>query len=583
MNNGISKFGQTWRLDLKRWKRLSAWGFVVIATTLSLSIISGCSEDAVDVGPQCNPVVQTNTIILNPLTPAPGDTVTLTVQAAGEGCGNWGAYTWSVEGGELLQDKGITVQWKAPEEYGEYAVRCVATLSGTRPDTSNAMAMVRNIEYIETGKVASVGPRLISSTFFFIAEEGDVGPRSPDFLGWSVYSLSSTGHVTEITDTGDPADKGAYEFSFSGSGEAVFGSFITNYYQSLQNQRLNIWKFPTRFGASVKVSDDSGGDQVGRKNQHRYPSTNALGDKAVWKYRFAGPVPDGTRDLFNVAYWDEPAGEGGWYTLTVSHDSATAIIGVDTVMVHRYYQNIKPMFTPDESNILYFVDTTGVFEPCLIPMVDGQPDTLQRRALMIDGETGIFGQAGVEVNDNTIFQWMPSGNLLAFISSGHIVFFDYLSETVAVVDELRKVSEFAWSPDGSQLAAVNDDGVFLVSPGGVVNPSPVFVRELSTDLIKGINWNHDTANPRLAFRLTRKGKSSVDSWSSLIVVDIANGMWAYAARIVPWHSSREPANMDYTWMRTLFTDDDSGIYAPMPVMDDTDYPGKDIIIIYSHE
>ncbi len=276
-------------------------------------------------------------------------------------------------------------------------------------------------------------------------------------------------------------------------------------------------------------------------------------------------------------------GGGDWHTITTSLDSSIVMIGVTEVTIYRHFHNIKPMFTPSEDNILYFVDTTKVFEPCLIPMVAGVPDTLQRRALMVDEKTGIFKQAGVSIGENTVFEWNPASDFLSFISLGEIVFFDYSSEAVAVVSGLEKVTEFTWAPDGSQLAAVNDEGIYLVSAGGAVNPNPVFMRDLLTDGIHGINWNNDLANPRISFRLVRKGKSDVDSWSALVVIDLTTGLWAYASETVPWHSSREPSDIDYTWMRTIFTDDDMGIYAPFPVLDDINYPGKDIILIYSSE
>jgi hypothetical protein len=242
------------------------------------------------------------------------------------------------------------------------------------------------------------------------------------------------------------------------------------------------------------------------------------------------------------------------------------------------------MFTPNEDNILYFVDTTGVMEPCLIPMAGGRPDTLQRRALMVDGNTGIFGQAGVNVSEKTVFQWSPgSSSLLSFISNGEIVFFDYTTESVIPIAGLSKVTEFTWAPDGSQLAAVNDEGLFLVGAGGTLNPDPVFVRERATDDIIGVNWNDDPANPQIAFRLVRKGKSSIDSWSSIVVVDLTSGLWAYNSSTVPWHSSREPADVDYTWMRVMFDEAGTGVYAPFPVLDDVNYPNVDIILVYSHE
>lgn len=567
---------------MKRWKRLSAWVFV-LGFSLSLTMITGCSNEVVDPTYPCESSLAIPLIIANPLAPAPGETTMLTVQAEGKGCGNWAEYMWTVEGGELLQDNGIAVQWVAPTEYGVYHIQCRATLSGAGPDTAQALVMVREFEYLETGMVASVKPTRLINSLYFIAEEGDVGPRSNDFLGWAVFARSSMGRIILVTETGDPADGGSYEFDFAGSGEAIYGSFLNSYYSGLRQQRMNTWKFPTLVGDIVNVSADEGGDNTFRKNQHRYPKTNMVGDKVVWKFQFVGKASDGTTDLFNVAYWDESAGPGNWYTLTQSHDSSTTISGTEPRTTHRYYNNIRPMFTPSGDNILYFVDTTRVFEPCLIPMVGGEPDTLQRRALMVDENTGIFRQAGVDISEKTVFEWKPDADLLSFIAGGQIVFFDYAGETVVIVSDLPKVSEFAWAPDGSQLAAVNDIGVYLVGAGGGVAPDPVFVRERATDDIKGISWNKDGAQPQLAFRLVRKGKTADESWSALVIVDLNSGLWAYASKKVQWHSSREPAEIDYTWMRTLFDEDGTGVCAPFPVLDEEDYPGKDVILIHSHE
>lgn len=545
-------------------------------------VLSGCEDDPVDVGSACDPSVTTNIIISNPLTPTPGDTTVLTVQATGEGCGNWAAYRWTSEDGELVEDQGITVRWVAPMEYGAYPIRCVASLTDAAPDTSISLIMVREFEYIDTGKKASVWPKIIDNAFYFAAEEGNYGPRNNNFIGWAIFKMTG-GSITKFTDTGEDTDGGSYEFDYSTGASAIYGSFVTAYYLGIRQQRMNVWKFPLQFANPTNASSDPGGSGIFRKNQHRYPKTNQYGSKAVWRYQFAGMAGDGTKDLFNIVYWDELAGGGSWYTVTTSLDSALVISGSNSYWKYRYFQNIMPMFTPSEDNILYYVDTTGVFEPCLIPMVGGAPDTLQRRALMVDQSTGIFEQAGVSVSENTVFEWNPASDFLSFISLGEIVFFDYASEVVAVVNGIENVTEFTWAPDGSQLAAVNDMGIYLVSAGGAVNPNPVFVKELSTDGIYGVNWNHNLAEPQISFRLVRKGKSEVDSWSSLIVVDLTSGMWAYASGTVPWISAREPSAIDYTWMRTMFTEDDMGIYAPFPVLDDVNYPGKDIILFYSHE
>ena len=36
-------------------------------------------------------------------------------------------------------------------------------------------------------------------------------------------------------------------------------------------------------------------------------------------------------------------------------------------------------------------------------------------------------------------------------------------------------------------------------------------------------------------------------------------------------------------MRVVFDEDGTGVYAPFPVLDYDKYPGKDVILIHSHE
>ena len=130
---------------MKRWKRLSAWYFI-LGITLAFTVISGCDDKTVEPPSICNPSLTMKLIITNPLAPAPGDTTLLTIQAEGEGCDNWANYTWTVEAGELLQTTGITVQWVAPMEFGAYQIECRGSLSGVDPVTSQALVMIRQFD-----------------------------------------------------------------------------------------------------------------------------------------------------------------------------------------------------------------------------------------------------------------------------------------------------------------------------------------------------------------------------------------------------------------------------------------------------
>lgn len=572
---------------MKRWTRSTA-ATVVLAFPLALALLSGCGDDN-GTGPDaCTPEVATHIIISNPLAPAPGDTVLLTVQATGEGCGAWPQYNWTVTGGELLQSRGITVRWRAPLETGLYGIACRASIESSR-DTVSTDVMVREFEYLDTGRIASLRPTTVFGNLVFAAEYGTLSPRNLSFIGYGMYRYNGPGSSTRITGTGE-SQTGSYEFHISRGESWIWGSFITNYYPSLRTQRINVWRFPTvGFGSSSNVSDDPGGAGILRKNQHRYPYSNDFGTRAVWKFQFAGEALDGTKDQFNIAFWDEADGMGNWHTVTQSFDTFYQTIAGETIAKRRYYQNIRPMFTPDEANILYFVDSTGVFEPCLIPMAGGSPDTLQRRALMVDEDTGIFAAAGVTISEGTVFEWSPTSNILAFISggqgaaAGRLVFFDYQTETVAPIDGMEKVQEFSWAPDGSQLVAVTDEeGIFIVSAAGAVSGPPVYTRERSTDDIIGATISPSPTEPKVAFRLVRKGKTNLDSWSALVVVDLTSGIAAYASPAVPWSGSRE-LEVPFDWKRMLWEDDNSGIYAPFAVLDDVNYYRKDFVLFHSHE
>ncbi|HSG26965.1 MAG TPA: hypothetical protein VLA34_00695, partial [Candidatus Krumholzibacterium sp.] len=218
--------------------------------------------------------------------------------------------------------------------------------------------------------------------------------------------------------------------------------------------------------------------------------------------------------------------------------------------------------TPDEDLIVYFVDTTGVFEPCIIDL-ESEPDISSRHALMVTDSRGIFETAGINVNRNTVFQWNATMNLLGFVASGNLCYFDPYAETLTVIPgEGQHPSEMAWSPDGTQCAVAVDIGVVLVSATGVVNTTPVYEKEKSTDGIVGLTWSPDTVDPKLAFRMIRKGKNVEDSFSALVMVYLNTGISAYASRSVNWSSAYEPA-IDYTYMRLLFAAS-GGLYAPIP-------------------
>jgi hypothetical protein len=230
--------------------------------------------------------------------------------------------------------------------------------------------------------------------------------------------------------------------------------------------------------------------------------------------------------------------------------------------VYSYYRNIKPMFTPDNEKIIYFTDSTGTFEPCVIPMNGTEPIVDEARAIMVDSHHGIFFYAGITVSEGTVFQWNPTiPTQLAFIDTqGRFCIFDYAAETAQVVAE--GVIEFSWSQDG-KLAGTTGDGIYVLEPGQT-DAKQVFAKERLTDDIVGVNWSPGLENQKLGFRILRKGSAPLETFSALVIYLVNEDRWYYASGQIRPAMLNEPS-VNYTWMRAIFDPSSDSMYMPVPL------------------
>lgn len=576
---------------MKRWKNFVSWG-IILSFYMAVFLTLGCEDKGT--GPE-EPlgIVDALTIICNPLAPEPGEIARLTVQAIPAG-GKVATYDWTVEAGTLIVDEGISVTWQVPDTAGVFHVEVRASLDQSR-DTLSKDIMVRNFERIEWIYNDGEGQQTLSTALRpVILPDGFycTGHYSFDYNPEYRYHVIQKSGVSTNCKTRCDALVGGDHFQFFPDVNRILGSMLVNFSGYFRLQRMDVWSFPTLgFGSpiNITISDESdvGTPQrpVFRKNQHIHPVGNQNLDMAVWQQNIAGESLDGTQDLANIGFsnaarWSSSWQEGDpptFMTLTESYYLEITMSGTELDTNVVYYKNILPQITPLEDYVIYFVDTTGTFEPCMIPITGNEPDTTQRRALMIDPDHGIFWQRGVEVGENTVFQWSPVGDLLGFIDQrSYICQFDYTAEDVDRLTGLGKVSEFAWSPDGSRVAAISENGVIISSLGGI--PRIIFEKERATDEIYGINWSNDPDDLMLGFRVVRKGRTTDDSWSSIVIWSEEDPEdWYYATPVVHWPG--EPLVDDYTWMRVVFEPDSDGLYVPIPV---ADLPGRNVVIYHSY-
>jgi hypothetical protein len=61
----------------------------------------------------------------------------------------------------------------------------------------------------------------------------------------------------------------------------------------------------------------------------------------------------------------------------------------------------------------------------------------------------------------------------------------------------------------------------------------------------------------------RKGSSTVESFSALVIYSVDNHRWYYATPQIKPAMTTEPS-VDYRWWRVIF-DSEGGMYAPVPL------------------
>jgi len=528
---------------------------MLLVSAVSLFLLSyGCSKEET-IGPkEPNSYVTADMLICNPLAPAPGDTATLTLETSGFSPENLPQVYWTVSAGSLSTEEGISVKWIVPDTTGVFLIKARTTIDGVTDTTSRYVA-VRNFISLETGLRISLYPYVADNRLLYFAGT-DESPTSNEFMGYHIYKYVP-GNSEILTENPSPKFNGGGEFSYHG--DRVLGSFLSDYREIYRNQSYNIAVFPL-FGFSSKrlVTNDTGG-AMKRKNQYLHPwGTDDL-SMIVWQENIVGDKEDGTEDLINIAFDNNLTS----MTLTVNYDSIWFVLANgDSIRKARFYRNIKPIISPAKDYVIYFVDTTDTFEPCLIPILGGVPDTSQSRALMVDESTGIFGVNGIKIDESTIFQFNPVyTNIVAFIDvTGKLCFFDYEAEDVQVVQVDGQAEEFTWSPDGEQCAVVTDVGINVVSVSG--SGGLVLRKEKPYDKYIGLSWAPDTDKNILGFRMLRKGKSEVDSYSALVLYSLDENIWYYVS---PRVGGDREQDVPYTWLRVFFVDSSDFIYAPMPV------------------
>jgi len=542
----------------------------IILAFFMVGLLTGCSED--DPAAPVESELDSLMIISRPISPEPGEATLLSVRIYGSSSGVAPSYLWSVSEGELAVNDDAVVEWNAPQETGDYEVSLEVTLDDKNL-TLEKIISVRNSELVDTGRRYNLHPRVIGGELFFVSPyNGSLSFNDIEYVNSLVFKYIGPGQNEVITDglySIGRRERGGDSWVFTGDGTKVIGSMISDYNENYNQQHKNVAAYNLSGAGGIDITNSlSGIPEKWRFDQYNDPYPNYDASMVVMQYVKAGQELAGTKDLFNIGFW-KPGFPATPEILTKSADSTFIVAGEDTIWLVDYYENALPTLTPDDRNIVYFTNRTGVFEPCVIPIEGGEPDT--SAAVCMEVLRGM----DIRISRSTIFEWQPDGNRAAFIAfhnrKNTLCFMQYNppSDISFEVGGVTDIMEFAWSPGGDAGAVITGSGVSIVTPMG--EPvTDVLRKEHPNDQLFGVNWSpgSDLSNPRIGFRMGRPSQSWTESFNAVMLYSEnaqGDGVLSYVTRGYNWPDELEPGSVDYRWKRVSFSADGETIYSPMVI------------------
>lgn len=552
-------------------RRANCLPLMILALFVILNL-TGCSEDEpVTVGTYS---LDSLYIICNPICPTPGETAVLSVRVMGSSSGSWPSYSWSVSDGALAGPDEAVTEWAVPEQTGDYTASLTVNLDAQSRNIDKIIS-VRNYEILDTGRRFNLYPNIINGEIFFVSPyTADISFNDPEYVNSLVMKYEGSGSFDVITDGLYPlgrSERGGDWFFFTDDGSKVVASMITDFGVNFNLQHKNVAAYNlSGSGGALVTNSLSGVVSKWRFDQYRTPFPNSDGSMVAMQYLKAGEDLSGLRDMYNIAFWKS----GYSFPEVLVESTDTTFVQGDSIFTVEYYENILPMITPDETGLIFFSNKSGLFEPSVMPIMGGEPDTSD-----ITYYEDTFRDLGLRIVRNTIFEWQPNGSKAAFIGlfggRNTLCFMNYSGGSIDFeITDITGVSEFAWSPQGDWLAIISDDGAYIAEASGQLTEE-ILKKESSTDLFIGINWSPVVAEPKVGFRVCRQGNDWYEAFNALMVyvVDDVDPVLSYVTPGIDWPNSFEPSSdeFDFRWKRVIFETDGEGIYSPVTigVLDDS--------------
>jgi Tol biopolymer transport system component len=425
-------------------------------------VVAGCSDDEGTNDPVEGPMT-ISTIILNPKSSEPGDTVKATADIRGNNLpGNFPSVKWTATDGTFLTDNLMSVDWVAPRPSDAAAVarlKCEATNSaGTTQLSADVFVGESNVAV--TRDAGEIQLRSNGDFYFLYSLFNEEGWDSSEVY---LYSGGSSSPVV-------PGNwRRGSEFAFSGSPgrEPTHSAYarIDDDVPTNTMNPINVWLIDLNSGSQEPITSDQTDPGVNRHDQFQYPCFSLDGEWVTYQgyqpFHQQGGIDTVHAYVHNV----------------LTRETVNATVG-DTLRERRL--NYFPTFSSDQRWLVFVSDKDGrdKWELYGQPIdVDGNVDTRPESTARLSppGAEGLIARTSFRTLTRPTLVWNPNPAMpvLAVVGSEgsdkmlHLVTTNQSGATTNDITEVGDaIRDFVWSDNG-QLLAVS--ALTQVAGGGTAN------------------------------------------------------------------------------------------------------------------
>lgn len=458
---------------------------LAVAAWLLIGLVGGCSSNngGGPTGTEGSQPLSVTNIILDPKSPAPGDTVTLTViiESSSLNTNDFPKVTWSSSSGTLLESNLLSVRWQAPDT-PQLATVSVQAKNSVSTSSKSATLWVGDEHMILPGDAGQVF-FMPNRTDFYYYHTTDIAK------GLKLYQ-----YVDSMVSNVVPAAQAGQLYRFAP--DQLHTAFqLQGTFPNAQIQPVNIYVDDVAGQTVEQITTDLA---KGLRRQ-QFTSPRFSPDGSLVAYQGFLPSSEAV-DSFQV------------FTYNVNTSETRGITNT-----HGNLHNFYPSFSSDGQWFTFISDRSGLnrWELYALPITAGVVDTMAADVVKLTSTSGQI-TSGTPLNlAEPLTAWDPNAStpVLALLLPNKSLMFITMTAQGAVTQTIgglvgQMIQEMVWSDDGSMLALSSGSVLFTVP---VTGGDATMVRTVaSTDVLRDLRLG---PNKRyMVYRVTR----SSSSWFELL-------------------------------------------------------------------